>query len=202
MKHEDLCKRAAAWLRGSERCDPVLYGIASTAEIPDAIGWCSSGSIVVECKVSREDFMRDKAKNHAANRMGDKRYFMVPAGLVSLECVEKHFPDHGLLEINGRRVMTTRFAPMRPEANLRREVRYLRFALIHARSNLLKVGCSVDMAALCQFFGEDGICLPAEKRPFYRAQPLTELTTETGDDREGTHPTAASTENQSVDEKR
>lgn len=179
--HKRLCGRAADWLRGSRRCKPVLYGIASTAEIPDAIGWNSDGSIVVECKASIEDFLRDKAKAHAAKRMGDYRYFMVPDGLFGVaasEYVEKHYSDHGLIAVSGRRIKMLRPAPIRPDANHRYEVRYLRFALIHAHHNLLKVGCSVDLAALCQFFGEDGICLPAEKRPFYRTQPIDMLTTE------------------------
>lgn len=173
--HKYLCERAAQWLRGSKRCNPVLHGIASTAEIPDAIGWGSDGSIVVECKVSVEDFLRDKAKNHANNRMGDVRYFMVPWGLVDSAFVEKHFPDHGLVEVRGRKIMSLRSAPVRSNPSHRSEIRYLRFALIHVRSNLLKIGCSVNLAALCQFFGEDGICLPAEKRPFYRTQPAQEL---------------------------
>lgn len=171
MTHQDLCDRAASWLRG-QRCDPVLYGIASTAEIPDAIGWGSNGSIVVECKVSTEDLLRDKRKNHAEQRMGDRRFFMCPYGLVFEEYIAQHFPDHGLLAIHGRRVRVLRDAPTRENPNHRSEIRYLRFALIHVRSNLLKLGCSVDLAALAQFFGEDGICLPAEKRPLLTAQPI------------------------------
>jgi len=80
MSHKELCDRAASWLRGSKRCDPVLYGIASAREIPDAIGWNSYGSIVVECKMSVEDFLRDKAKNHAASRMGDARFLCANTG--------------------------------------------------------------------------------------------------------------------------
>lgn len=174
-RHKVLCGQASAWLRGSMRCDPVLYGIASTAEIPDAIGWRSDGSIVVECKVSVEDFLRDKRKNHADRRMGDRRYFITPFGLIDSEYVAKHFPDHGLIQPNGRKIVMLRQAPMRDLPNHRAEIRYLRFALIHVRSNLLKVGCSVDLPSLAQFFGTDGIVLPAEKRPFYVPQPAQEL---------------------------
>ena len=45
LTHQQLCERAASWLRGAQRCDPVLFGIASAAEIPDAIGWGSDGSV-------------------------------------------------------------------------------------------------------------------------------------------------------------
>jgi hypothetical protein len=174
MTHADLCERAIRWLRG-QRCDPVLHGIASSAEIPDAIGWGSDGSIVIECKISIGDLLRDKRKNHAEKRMGDRRLFLCPFGLVAAGYIEKHFPDHGLLSPQGRKMTVLRTAPIRQHPNHRSEVRYLRFALIHARSNLLKLGCGVDLAALCQFFGEDGISLPAEKRPFYRPDPLPEL---------------------------
>ena len=66
LSHEHLCERARRWLSGTRRCDPVFSGIASCAEIPDAIGWSSRygwyGSTVVECKTSRSDFYADKRK--------------------------------------------------------------------------------------------------------------------------------------------
>ena len=66
LSHEQLCERARRWLSGTRRCDPVFSGIASCAEIPDAIGWSSAygwyGSTVVECKTSVSDFYADKKK--------------------------------------------------------------------------------------------------------------------------------------------
>lgn len=66
MTHSELCERAIAWLEGSRRCTVVLCGNASTREIPDAIGWRTGyvkhGSVVIECKTSRSDFMKDKNK--------------------------------------------------------------------------------------------------------------------------------------------
>jgi hypothetical protein len=43
----------------------------STAEIPDAIGWNTHGSVVVECKTSRADFMRDRDKRVLWRRPGE-----------------------------------------------------------------------------------------------------------------------------------
>lgn len=66
MKHQELCERAVRWLEGARHCDPVLGGIASAGEVPDAIGWSSAykhrGSTLVECKTSKSDFYADKAK--------------------------------------------------------------------------------------------------------------------------------------------
>jgi hypothetical protein len=65
--HRALCDVAEKWLRNAMRCRIVLGGVASTREIPDAIGWSNSwrggyGSIVVECKRSMADFYRDRKK--------------------------------------------------------------------------------------------------------------------------------------------
>lgn len=66
MNHAELCKRARRWLKGTRRCNPVFSGIASCAEVPDAIGWSSChewyGSTVIECKTSVTDFYADKKK--------------------------------------------------------------------------------------------------------------------------------------------
>lgn len=66
MTHEQLCRRARAWLRGTRRCEPVYSRNASCDEIPDAIGWSSVhgwyGSTVVECKTSVGDFYAEKKK--------------------------------------------------------------------------------------------------------------------------------------------
>ncbi len=71
-----------------------------TYELPDAIGWKRGWSILVECKVSRGDFLRDKHKV-ARQRvgMGQSRYFMTPKGLLKPEELP---PGWGLLEVCGR----------------------------------------------------------------------------------------------------
>lgn len=66
MTHDELTERARRWLIGSRRCHPVFSNLASCCEIPDAIGWSScfrwEGCTVVECKVSRADFVGDRKK--------------------------------------------------------------------------------------------------------------------------------------------
>ena len=161
------------------RCEPVFAGIASAGETPDAIGWSSSykvrGSVVVECKTSVADFLRDKKKRRrvvwkegegcvrepAMDKMGDFRYFLTPYNLISPEYLKEQYPDHGLLYVVRGRVSIVLSAPRR-EANVdtRSEIRLLRFALIHIQCNLLYRGCSVNLNTLAKFFGRDGIEFP------------------------------------------
>jgi hypothetical protein len=57
------------------------------SEIPDAIGWKVSSSILIEVKVSRSDFHAQKRKRHVRlnSGMGQKRYYLVPSKLITLE---------------------------------------------------------------------------------------------------------------------
>ena len=59
MTHAQLVEKAVEWLRGY-RCGVVLSEQACiSGEMPDAIGWKKAcHSVVVECKVSRPDFLR------------------------------------------------------------------------------------------------------------------------------------------------
>jgi hypothetical protein len=103
MTHERLVEMAEAWLRRS-RCGIVLSEQGcSSGEMPDAIGWKGkSHSIVIECKVSRADFLADSAKPWRRNpeiALGCERYFAAPKGMLKAE----EMPDGwGLLEAQGR----------------------------------------------------------------------------------------------------
>lgn len=52
--------------------------------MPDAIGFCTTYSILIECKVSRSDFLEDKHKRHRRTgcAMGNKRYYLAPQGMI------------------------------------------------------------------------------------------------------------------------
>ncbi len=85
MTHADLVRRAARWLRTTMGCGVVLTEHAAGREFPDAIGWRRSSSIVVECKVSRSDFIRDRHKPsraHYGARPGLRCYYLTPPGLL------------------------------------------------------------------------------------------------------------------------
>lgn len=65
LTHKNAVKRMVLWLRNSRGCAVVMAERSSTyvIEKPDVIGWKSnSASILIECKVSRSDFLADKLK--------------------------------------------------------------------------------------------------------------------------------------------
>ena len=104
--HGDLVKRAGRWLK-SLGCSAILEEMTAytyNGETPDAIGWTSSQSIVVEVKVSRADFLRDRKKRFRGNHikgMGSWRFYLVPQGILNPEdCPE----GWGIYEVQGRRV--------------------------------------------------------------------------------------------------
>jgi hypothetical protein len=86
MTHAQLVEKAVRWLR-AYRCGVVLSEQAcASGEMPDAIGWKQhSHSVLIECKVTRADFMADRAKPFRAKPkqgVGCERFYLVPAGLV------------------------------------------------------------------------------------------------------------------------
>ncbi len=89
MTHAQLVEKAVNWLR-RYRCGVVLSEQACVSgEMPDAIGWKRAcHSVLVECKVSRSDFLADRAKPFRLKPeqgVGCERFYLVPAGLVRRE---------------------------------------------------------------------------------------------------------------------
>ncbi len=87
MTHDELVDRAEKWLRGTAGCQVTFNdGMrAAINEQPDAIGWRNGRSILIECKVSRGDFLADHKKPFRQNPeqgMGAHRLFMCPPGLI------------------------------------------------------------------------------------------------------------------------
>lgn len=102
LTHKDLVRKARLWLDGAMGCTIVISDLTTcNRETPDGIGFKSMGglSVLVECKVSRSDFKADCKKifrQHEHMGMGDKRYFMVPKGLVKPDEVQDPW---GLVEV-------------------------------------------------------------------------------------------------------
>ena len=76
------------WL--SRHSSVVLYEFATAVdENPDVIGWAvGAGSIVIECKLSRSDFLKDAAKAVRRNPrvgMGQRRYYLCPSDLIQVK---------------------------------------------------------------------------------------------------------------------
>lgn len=81
--HAQLVKKAIGWLWG-QGCVVVISEMAGRSQEPDAIGFCHTYSILIECKASRSDFLSDKHKCHhrTGYSMGSKRYYFTPKGLI------------------------------------------------------------------------------------------------------------------------
>lgn len=105
ITHSVLVERAARWLK-NQNCgvvfDDRFCPATPNGEQPDAMGFRSSVSIMIECKSSRSDFLSDKRKRFRANPilgMGDWRFYMCPPDIIKV----KDLPEGwGLLYFDGR----------------------------------------------------------------------------------------------------
>src|SRR5207245_2165334 len=83
MTHAQLVEKAVHWLR-RYRCGVVLSEQAcASGEMPDAIGWKRAcHSVLVECKVTRADFLADRAKScrqKPEQGVGSERFYLSSA---------------------------------------------------------------------------------------------------------------------------
>jgi len=105
MTHEKLVAKAIAWLR-SYGCGIVLSEQScASGETPDAIGWKRGcHSVIVECKISRADFLIDRKKpfrRKPERAMGCERFYLTTTGLLRQEELPTGW---GQLELRGKSV--------------------------------------------------------------------------------------------------
>lgn len=105
-KHAQLVDAAVDWLRRKYRCGIVLSEqYCATGEVPDAIGWKNMcRSVVVECKISRTDFLADANKPFRTapdEGLGCERFYLAPPRMISPSELPRYW---GLLEYAGRNV--------------------------------------------------------------------------------------------------
>jgi len=103
MTHALLVRKAVQWLR-SYRCGVVLSEQACVSgEIPDAIGWKRAcHSVLVECKVSRADFLADRTKQFRQKPeigVGNERFYLTACGMIRPDELPAGW---GLLELHNR----------------------------------------------------------------------------------------------------
>lgn len=97
LTHDDLTHIAYRWLKNKSYGLVLCEFVTATSEIPDAIGFKYHYSCVIECKVSRADFLRDKKKHFRHyGGMGNYRYYMAPVGLIKPEELPENW---GLIEV-------------------------------------------------------------------------------------------------------
>lgn len=105
MTHAQLVSQAVVWLR-RYRCGVVLSEQAcASGEMPDAIGWKkASHSVLVECKISRADFLADRVKpfrQKPESGVGCERFYLAPPGLIRRDELPAGW---GLLECRERKI--------------------------------------------------------------------------------------------------
>lgn len=138
ISHRELVDRAFTYLKFSFGCSVVFKERkTSISEEPDAIGFGgSSGTILIECKSSRADYLADAKKffrRRPEEGMGYKRYYMAPVGLLGPTEIQD---DWGLLEVydkpprlRSRTVKRAKESKAFFERNTEAEVRYLTSAI-------------------------------------------------------------------------
>lgn len=108
LDHRTLSEMGAKWCKKSASqnghgCNISIVEGCANKENADVIGFRHShpakGSVLIEVKVSRSDFLSDKKKPHRKNPslgMGKWRYFLCPENLITPKDLKNH-PKWGLL---------------------------------------------------------------------------------------------------------
>lgn len=147
MTHQKLVETAVRWLR-RYGCGVVLSEQScASGETPDAIGWKRGcHSVLVECKISRSDFLVDRQKpfrqkNEAG--MGCERYYLAPAGLLQGDELPSGW---GLLELRGRELTLAT-----PAAKNSRSARGFRYEMNLLLASLRRVEVRIEPQSITDF---------------------------------------------------
>lgn len=98
LTHRQLVEIGYRWLLKNGSVGVCFKELKSMdGEIPDVIGFNHWESILIECKVSRSDFLKDKKKLHRQKGMGNWRFYMCPTGLIKVEELPSKW---GLIYVN------------------------------------------------------------------------------------------------------
>jgi len=147
MTHAQLVMKAVYWLR-RYRCGVVLSEQAcASGEMPDAMGWKSvCHSVLVECKVTRSDFLADRAKPFRVKPergVGCERFYLVPAGLLLREELPAGW---GLLELRHNKIEITQ-----PSAKNLRTATGFRYEMNLLLASLRRVEVRVEPQSITDF---------------------------------------------------
>jgi hypothetical protein len=134
VTHKDLIDISAKWLKRHKEnvknpcCTTIFKDMVTqtyTGETPDVIGWNYWTSVLIEVKVSRSDFLRDKKKIFRRDGdmgMGEYRYYCCPAEMIK----SKDLPEGwGLLWLNDKKKIDIIVEPVRKKAEKSCEVTML-----------------------------------------------------------------------------
>lgn len=132
VTHATLVSLGVRWLK--RRCSIVFAEFSTAAgETPDVIGWKSGFSVLIECKASRSDFLRDAKKifrNHSFLGMGQQRYYLCPPEVIGPKDLP---PGWGLLWAYRNRVVVKNIADAQEDYSLLSELKFLNSMLRRAQ---------------------------------------------------------------------
>lgn len=115
--------------------------------MPDAMGWKNAcHSVLLECKVTRADFLADRAKpfrQRPETGVGSERYYLAPQGLIEVEELPCGW---GLLEVCGREIEVTK----RSAKNLRSPVGF-EFEMNLLLASLRRVEVRIEPQSITDF---------------------------------------------------
>jgi hypothetical protein len=142
-----MVERAVRWLR-SYRCGVVLSEQAcASGEMPDAIGWKqASHSVLVECKVTRTDFLADRDKpfrKKPEQGVGCERYYFTAPNLVKVEELPAGW---GWLEYRRGRIET-----MQPSARNLRTAQGFGYEMNLLLASLRRVEVRIEPQSITDF---------------------------------------------------
>lgn len=101
--HKDLVNISHKWVLNNASCGVAFKELscAGSNEIPDVIGFGGwEHSVLIECKVSRSDFLSDKNKSFRKDPklgMGTQRLYCCPTGLIKINELPEGW---GLIYVN------------------------------------------------------------------------------------------------------
>jgi hypothetical protein len=114
--HKFLVQAAYRWVLKNASCGVALKELVTnndSGEIPDVIGFGAWGhSVLIECKVSRNDFLADSKKKFRKTPetgMGKFRYYCCPTGLIKQEELPEGW---GLIYVNNKGKASVRYKPV------------------------------------------------------------------------------------------
>jgi hypothetical protein len=142
-----MVQKAVAWLR-SYRCGVVLSEQAClSGEMPDAIGWKRAcHSVLVECKISRADFLADRDKPFRRKQelgLGCERFYLTPSAMLRPEELPAGW---GLLECHSRKITVRR-----PAAKNLRTATGFRYEMNLVLASLRRVEIRIEPQNLTDF---------------------------------------------------
>ncbi len=152
MTHAQLVEKAVRWLR-RYRCGVILSEQACVSgEMPDAIGWKRAcHSVLVECKVTRSDFLADRAKPFRLKPrqgVGCERFYLVPARLINKEELPKGW---GLLELIRGKVVREKIEMTCPSENNLRSAYGFRCEMNLLLASLRRVEVRIEPQSITDF---------------------------------------------------